>query len=93
MITTLENRKVTVLKPGSQGPRQTVTQRDLEELLYYERQMKDAAATYRMKRDSIHRCVEMGCEVEPGLRRARLDAHVRDANGQHPRSSTKLVVE
>ena len=50
-----------------------VTQRDLVELLYLERQMKDAIALWRIKRNAVRRCIELGCEVEPGLHEAHLD--------------------
>jgi hypothetical protein len=86
-------RKLIVLKPRSRdGSKYAVMQRDLEELLYLERQMKDAVALWRIKRNTIRRYIELGCEVEPGLREAHLDMLVHDAKGEHPHSSTKLVV-
>lgn len=45
-----------------------VTQRDLEELEYFERRMKDAAALWRTKHGTILRCLELGCRVERGPR-------------------------
>ena len=85
-------RNLIVLKHRSDDTTPIVTQRDLEELLYLERQMKDAADLWKIKRDAIRRCVELGCTVEPGLREARIDVLVQDANGEHPKSSARLVV-
>lgn len=86
-------RKVIVLKPPEQRSGFSVTQRDLEELLFFERQMRDAAMLWQIKRDTIRRYLELGGKVEPGLREAHLNSYVRDANSDHPRSSMKLVVK
>lgn len=85
-------QKLIVLKHRKKNSGYAVTQRDLEELLYLERQMRDAAALWRIKKDTIHRYIDSGYEVEPGIREAHIDLSVKDANGQHPQSSTKLVV-
>jgi hypothetical protein len=87
-----QKRKLIVLKHRNGGSQYAVTQRDLEELLYLERQMKDAAALWRIKRNTIRRYIELGCEVEPGLREVHFDVLVHDADSEHPRSSSKLIV-
>jgi hypothetical protein len=71
--------KVIVLRDGKASPRAGVTQRDLVELRYLERQMKDAIAVWRAKYDHVKKLVEIGCEVEEGIERVRI--------------TTKLTVE
>lgn len=69
-------RNLIVLKPRNEGGAFTVTQRDLEELLYLERQMRDAESLWRIKRDTIRKCIELGCPVEPGLREVQIDSQL-----------------
>ena len=87
-----EKGNLIVLRPRNDGGSYTVSQRDLEELLYLERQMRDAAELWRIKRDTIKKYLEFGCSIEPGLREARLDVLIEDATGERPKSSAKLVV-
>lgn len=54
--------------------------------------MKDATALFRIKDATIRKYIELGCEVEPGVHAARLDKVVHDSDGEHPRSSIKLIV-
>jgi len=87
-----QNPKLIVLKRRDGNPGYAVTQRDIEEWFYLRRQMKDAATLFRIKDATIRKYIELGCAVEPGIHEVHLDTMVRDANGEHPQSSTKLVV-
>jgi hypothetical protein len=85
-------KNLIVLRPRESRRGYAVTQRDLEEDLYLERQMHDAAALWKIKHDTIRKHIEEGGAVEPGIREARLVVTVRYVSGAYQHTTKKLDV-
>lgn len=88
-----EKPKLIVLRHRNSQTGYAVTQRDFEEWFYLKRQMKDAAALFKIKDATIRRYIELGCVVEPGVHMAHLNKITREADTDHPHSFTKLVIK